>query len=398
MTPTRATVLALTLLTIAGCDGEDSSSAPEGGTKQDRAVPVRVEKVTQGELRVRLELVGEVRARREVEVAAPMSGRLTEVLVEMGQEVEEGQLLARLDEAPLRAKMAEARAAQSVNQAAIRRAQADLRAVSDELARKAPLAEDRLVTPQAMEKLRSRHEAAEASLEVTRSQAKQATASVGVLQQQLRDTRLVAPFAGRVQARLLDPGAVVAAGAPILRLVHADPAVIRFQVSETQVGRLRARYLATDDEPTPVEITVQAYPERTWRGRLVRFSPALDPNNRAATAEAEVDNADGALMAGMYCRVTIDLGGRDDALLVPLKALVEGPSEANPNDQARSVFVVRQGRAKLLPITVGVKQRRQAEVLDGLEASDQVVIEGQSGLREGRKVRVVGPEASGGER
>ena len=117
----------------------------------------------------------------------------------------------------------------------------------------------------------------------------------------------------------------------------------------------------------------------------MRFSPALDPNNRAATAEAEVDNADGALMAGMYCRVTIDLGGRDDALLVPLKALVEGKTERGEPERPGPVGVrgPSGGGPSCCRSPSGSSSVGQAEVLDGLEASDQVVIEGQTRLARG---------------
>jgi len=387
-----------------GCgSGEASQGGQRGGPTKNRPVTVSVESVKVGPIRVRLEFVGEVRARRSVEIAAPAAGKLKSVLVDMGQRVEAGEVLAELDAATVRAKLAEARASLSVSRAAIRRAEAEFRSVDSELARKAPLAEDNLVTPQEMDQLQSRHDASKANLEVSRAQVTQAEAAIQVLSQALVDTRLVAPFGGRIEARLLDPGAVVNAGTPVLRLVHTNPAVVSFQVSEQQVGRLRARMAESEDKGVPVRLALSAYPDKRWTGKLVRIAPALDSRTRAAAAEAEFENEGNELMPGMYCRLSIDLGGREKALLVPLRAVVKRriqtkatgqpttPEQAAAARSGQGVFVVRDDTAHLVPVVLGVEQSRYGEVLEGLNEGDAVVVEGQNALRDGATVKLVSP-------
>ncbi len=399
------TLAAVTTALCVGCSspGGGESNQTRRGSRRDRPVAVRVEEVKTGPLRIALKLVGEVRARREVEIAAPAPGTVVDVLVEMGDAVEEGQLLARLDVAPFRAKLGEARASLNVGRASIRRAEADYGSVSAEVRRKAPLAEDELITAQEMEQLRARQDSSKASIDLARAQAGQAEASIRVIQQQLQDRQLVAPFPGRVQARLLDPGAVVGAGTPVLRLVHTDPAVVRFPVSEQQVGRLRRRLAAGHVD---VVLRAPAYPDGQWTGRLVRLSPALDPESRSATAEAEFANPTSDLMPGMFCRLTIDLGGRDAATQVPLLAVVERPSSPDATDAGagvkvrpnqRSVFVVREGKAKNVAVRLGVEQGDFAEVLDGLSPGARVVVEGQDALRDGQAVTIVGEGSSSTE-
>ena len=100
-------------------------------------------------------------------------------------------------------------------------------------------------------------------------------------------------------------------------------------------------------------------------------------------------------MPGMFCRVSIDLGGRDDALLVPLGALIgrsKGTSRSSVVGKQRgdsAVFIVREGKANRVAIKLGVERGGYGEVLDGLAEGDQVVTEGQVALQDGRAVRVI---------
>ncbi len=313
---------------------------------------------------------------------------LLHYLGELGAEVEQGEILVRLDDGPLRAQVGEAAAAWKVSRAAVVRAKAEHRALASELARKAPLAEDDLVSPLEMDNLRSRHDAARAALEVASAQVDQAAAHLQRLRQDLGDTRLTAPFAGRVAGRLLDPGAVVSSGTTILRLVHTDPAVARFRLSEEEVGLLHA--LRGAEKQLEVLVTVPAYRGRQWRGKLVRLAPALEVESRAAEAEAEIPNPDGALMPGMYCRLGIELGERADLVLLPLVALMDGESEGP------SVFVVRGSKAHKVSVGLGIEGEGHGEVLEGLSPGDVVGVEGQDRLREGRDVRIVAPGADAG--
>lgn len=389
-------LLLITSLTIAVSCGSSDENASETSSRRNKApTPVHVETIKRGALHLDLDLIGEVKARRSVDVAVETTGKLVDVLVEMGDEVTKGQLLAKLDTTQLQAKLAEAQAARAMNKAAIERAEAEYQSTASDLARKAPLAEDELVTPQEMDQLRAKRDSARASVEVARAQVAKSNAAIRVLRQQLGDTRVVAPFDGRVQQRLLDPGAIVKAGSPILRLVHTNPAVVTFQVNEHAVGALRQRSVDSET-PLDVELTLPAYPGKRWTGQLARLAPALDPETRAATAEAEFENGAGDLMPGMFCRVRIDLGGRDNVLLVPLGALVgqskSGSSAASVVGDDRgdnAVFVVREGKVKRTKIRVGAERKGYGEVLVGLEEGAVVVTEGHIGLRDGRAVRVI---------
>jgi RND family efflux transporter MFP subunit len=361
-------------------------------------VPVKVAAVQRGTVKLTLRYPGELTAPETVDVAPEVGGRLLAVTVRMGQAVKEGQLLVRIDDAQMRSQLQEARAALQVARSALRRAEVADKTAATELSRKESLAKRDLITRQEMDNIQSRRDTAAASLAVARAQVSQAAARVGLLQKQLRDTRILSPLTGWVQARHLDPGAVVSAGKAVLRLVRKSPIVVRFKVGERHIGEIRHRL---DAGRLPVQVRVDAYPGRAFSGAVARVAPALDAASRTAAVEAELPNEDGRLMPGMFCRVTLDLGRSSGALLLPLRALVTHGS--GESDGEGKVFVVQGGRARLTTVQLGAvepppgpgqDEGERGEVLRGLTRGQQVVVEGQDGLQDGAAVQVVGRGAA----
>jgi membrane fusion protein (multidrug efflux system) len=136
-------------------------------------------------------------------------------------------------------------------------------------------------------------------------------------------------------------------------------------------------------------------------GKVARISPALDKTTRSAVVEAEVQNPSGKVAPGMYCRVELDLGRREDALLLPAAALLDNARQAAVSTGVTTpaeakVYIVRSGRAHQQKVALGAKSDGYFEVVDGLEDGAEVVIEGASLLKEGAKVKVLetGGEAS----
>lgn len=386
-------VIAFVAALCAGCQ-KDREGARSGTAAKVRAVPVKVAVIERGKIRVALRYPGELKAPETVEVASEVGGRLEAVTVRMGQQVKPGQLLVRVDDAQLRSQLQEARAALLVARSSLKRAQVEDQTAATELKRKASLARRDLITRQEMDNVTSRRDTAAASLSVAQAQVSQAQARVGLLEKQLRDTRILAPFAGWVQARHLDPGAVVSPGTAVLQLVRKSPIVVRFKVGERHIGEIRRRLAAGS---LPVQIHVDAYPKEPFSGAVVRVAPALDAASRTVAVEAELPNEDGRLMPGMFCRVTLDLGESAGTLLLPLRALVTRSSGGQQG--AGKVFVVQGGRAKRVQVQLGAEeaptgpgqeQAERGEVLAGLTEGQQVVVEGQDGLEDGAVVEVVG--------
>jgi membrane fusion protein (multidrug efflux system) len=148
-----------------------------------------------------------------------------------------------------------------------------------------------------------------------------------------------------------------------------------------------------------VSVKVHAYPGREFTGKVVRTSPGLEAASRTVAVEAELANPDDRLMPGMYARVRMNLGKRENALLLPLKALVDrrafqakskaSPSRRSMADGQTRVFVVRNGKARQVPVVLGVRNERYAEILSGLNEGARVITDGRETARDGRPVRIV---------
>ncbi|MGA9523919.1 MAG: efflux RND transporter periplasmic adaptor subunit, partial [Myxococcaceae bacterium] len=203
------------LLAASGCSKDDAAAA-QAKARGPRPVAVRVAPVERGQLSVLSEHPGELFA-DAVDIAPRLSGRLVEVKVRLGDSVEKGQVVARLDDADLSHQLQEARAALLTAEANGKRAEANLELARTELARKAPLAKDELVSAQELSEIQARVASIEAEVAAAKAQEAQARARMGLLEEQRKDMRLVAPFDGTVAERRLDPGATVGPSTPVLR-------------------------------------------------------------------------------------------------------------------------------------------------------------------------------------
>ena len=382
----------LAALAASGCKKKNSQGGPgKGKDQKNRTFAVRVEALERGDIHRSITFVGELQASESVEVSSKIPGRVEKIKVNMGDKVEEGDVLAIIDDSELRAQLEEAKASISVYEASVVKAKAEHKNAKAQLERREKLAQQKLITPQELDNARTAVATAAASLDVAKSQQSQARARVKLLKSQLSDTKIKASFSGYVDARHLDGGAVVNAGTPIMKLVRKQPIVARFQVEERYIGEITNHMAGSE---VSVAVKVDAYPGEIFSGTIVRLSPGLQSGSRTAVVEAEIANDDSRLMPGMYCRVQVEFGAKKDVIVVPLKAVLEdidrSGSGGGTEGKGEKVYVVREGRAKLAPVTIGWKQDDVGEVIEGLKEGDSVVVEGHGQLADGAKVKVLG--------
>jgi RND family efflux transporter MFP subunit len=243
--------------------------------------------------------IGVIVAGGAVDVAARGEGRLEEVGVQVGDEVRQGALLARLDTAELRRELA-------VAQANLRAAEAEagvtriaLEETRERLRRRADprqlalgaLSEEELAT------VKYQEQTAEARLRVAEAQVQQRQAQVEQLQQRLADAQVRAPFDGRVAMRYLDAGAQVAAGRPIVHLIRSGARQVRFAIPEDAAPRVRAGQ--------PVDVEVPRL-ERPLRGRVEHVSPEVDAAARMVLAVASLEEpSEDPVPSGLEVRVRL---------------------------------------------------------------------------------------------
>lgn len=352
---------------------------PPGVAAAPSSAPVRTTAVTRETLTLLGEYAGELDA-DVAEVAARTSGLLESVSVRIGDRVKAGQLLAIVDASEAKKQLAEIEAGLGAARASRSRAASQLDVARRTLARTEPLLADRLVSPQEVDVLSSEVEARGAELEAADAEIAQGKARAEVLREQVRQARIVAPFAGKVAERRLDPGTVVSAGTPIVRIVADGPMRVRFRVPEHDLSRV--------SEGQPLVLTTQATGEREFEGHIGRLSAEVSPQDRSIAVEGTLDGAHDVLRRGMFVRVRVTLGAIEEATTLPGQAIVE--RLAADGTLRKGIFVLDRNEAKFVPTSIVGRAGDRVAIQAAIAADAKVIVEGQENLRDGAKVRDVG--------
>lgn len=343
------------------------------------SAPVRTAALARETLPLSGEYTGELDA-DVAEVGARTSGLLESVAVRIGDRVRAGQLLAVVDASEVRKQLAEIEASFGAARATRARASTQLEVATRTLARTEPLLADRLVSPQEVDELTSTVEARRAELEGAEAELAQGRARAEVLREQLKQARIVAPFAGRIAERRLDPGTVVAAGTPIVRIVADGPMRVRFRIPEHDLGRVV--------EGQPFVLTTRATGDREFRGTIGRLSAEVSAEDRSVAVEGTLDATHDVLRRGMFVRVRVTLGNLEDAPVVAGQAIVErlGPD----GNLRKGLFVIDGDSARFVPAEVRGRSGDRVAIEADLADGARVIVEGQENLRDAAKVRDVG--------
>jgi RND family efflux transporter MFP subunit len=221
--------------------------------------------------------IGVVIARDKVDVAAKQAGEVVEILVRIGDRVKAGAPLARLDQRPIREALAVTRAELEAARADLARARLEIEETKERLDRRQALAAS--VAREELESARYAMRRASAARDRADAEVGHQRARLQQLERQLTDATITAPFSGTIAMRYLDPGVIVAAGTPVVRLIASEDLWVRFAVPADHAGRL-----AVDAEVVvEIESIVTAVPA------VVRqLSPELDPNSQMILVEAEL--------------------------------------------------------------------------------------------------------------
>ena len=341
-------------------------------------VAVKLGAVRLGSAEEKISAVGSLMARRSVAMAPKIGGRVERVLVEIGDRVNAGQLIAQVDARTLQEELREAEAALKVAEATLKGKQAELLDLTRKLERAKRLFEKNFVSREELDTLDSERNAAAAQVELARAQIVQMKARLANAKLRLSEAQLNAPFSGYVEKRLVDPGAMVSAGTPMVALVDIDPVKVIIPVVERHYPKISVGQNAT--------VTCDAFSGQRFEGQVVRLAPVLSQETRTGDVEIEIANPRGQLKPGMFARVEIAVNQRQDVLLVPEGALVKTP-------EGHGVFRVQgSGRdiakVQLVPVVLGAGRDGQSEIRGELKPGDQVVTLGVNLLKDGQSVRI----------
>jgi multidrug efflux pump subunit AcrA (membrane-fusion protein) len=333
---------------------------------------------------------GTVRGAQTAVVTSKATGTVREIRVRAGDEVQRGQTLALLDAAAVEANLARARAheraaAEALDEAeeAIGAATAEARVAEVTFARNRNLLAERAVTRQELDESQARERSARAQVAMARARKARAEAGIAEARAEvqaaraaLADTRIVAPFAGRVIERRVDPGSLASPSTPLFLIDRRGPLRVDVPVEESLAGRVRVGDRAE----------VEVGDGERLEGRVSEVVPSIDPATRAFLVKIELPPSAGReLQPGMFARALFRVGTAE-RLRVPRSAIVQ----AGALDR---LFVVEEGRARLRLVTLGRAADgdgdEAVEVLSGLDPGELVIVSPPIRLRDGARVESV---------
>lgn len=335
-------------------------------------VPVKVQTVKLGRVVQSIDYNGDIKAEFEVKVFSKIPDRIEELYVDEGDFVNKGDPIAKIFAATIE---------QGVRQAEARLAAA--KAQESNLLLEYDRAK-RLSKENAMSK--QQYDTIEAQYQSTQAQVEQAEAALASIKSQLQDATVTAPISGIIGQRFYEAGDMAAPQLPIVTIVQMDRVKIHFNVTESDLGKLKIGQEA--------QVKVESYPEQIFKGKVSKISPVLDPLTRMAKVEVLVDNRNKKLKPGMFARVTVITGVLKDVIAIPRYPTIERTSLKKINGQNivvknYSVFVVNEGVAHQRDLKVEYVNHDKIAVRSGLQVGDKIVVEGQNNLRDGMPVNVV---------
>ncbi len=378
----RLTLGALAVAALLAACGQGSApvAGPGGGMPP---AEVGVVTVTPGDIGLVTELPGRLEASRVAQVRARAAGILQKRLFTEGSDVQAGQALFEIDASPYKAAFDSA-------QAGLAKAEANLSQASAQAERYKPLAEAKAVSQQEFIAAQAAQKQAEADVAVGK-------AAVQTARINLAYAAVTAPISGRIGRALVTEGALVGQGeATQLAVVQQiNPMYVNFTQSAGDVMKLRQALAqgklkrANGGQAASVRVVLEDGSEYARAGKLLFSDLTVDATSGQITLRAEVPNPDNSLLPGLYVRVRLEQAQASNAITLPQQAVTRSP-------QGDSVMVVgSDGKVKPRPVKVGGQQGGQWVVLDGLQAGEQVMVEGFQKLRGDAPVKPVPWQAPG---
>jgi membrane fusion protein (multidrug efflux system) len=347
-TPTTipATLRAITLFSaalITACGVGEASVPNSDAIQAATRVPVETTTPYRSDINATYSASASISSDADAPVTARVAGELVDLLVEEGDRVAAGQILARLDGERLRLEMLSAKA--------------NLERARKEYSRNTDLHKRGLVSSAMFEGLKYDLESLKATYDLKR------------LNYDYSNIR--ATISGVVSTREIKLGESLAIGQVAFRITETSELVAYLQIPQAELAKFTAGHEAT--------VEVASMPGYDFAATIVRISPTIDARNGTFRATAMIDNADGKLAPGMFGQFTIAYERHANALVIPVNALLD-------EDEETSVYVVRNGEVIRHAVEIGIQEDGRVEILSGLLEDDHVVVVGHSGLRDGSKV------------
>ena len=385
-------VLAIAL-NAAGCSRTETAQA-RGRDTAARAVTI--ESAKEETVNRAVELVGTLAAVDQVTISSEADGKVSRILADLGDRVKAGQPLIQVDREKQQYNFDQQRASlekalaqlgapdprhlpEAEKTPDVQKASADLAQAKQAYDRASQLFTRTLVPQQTLDDAATAVQSKQASYDLSLQNAKNLRASIQASEasmkladRQLRDTEIRAPFDGIVEKRLVNLGELVKTQMPVMAVVRVDPLKVIAEIPEKMAPWIK--------EGQPVQLHVDAYPDRAFIGKVSRISPAVNTATRAFPFEALIPNHDATLKPGTFARVHIESGKVDRVLTLPYSAM-------QYRYGVNRVFLVEGDKLAVRELRVGDRLGDRIEILSGVKAGDRVVANDIDKLTDGMPVK-----------
>lgn len=429
----------IALLAAAGCGkSEKTAAVTEAASAPPKILKISTVRPVLREVSSSVQTTGSFLAEESSDVAPPAAGRVIETPVDAGAFVQQGQVLAKLEDRDAQLRLQAALASEQQAEASLRQAESHIglpqggkfdannvpevlsaRASYDSAVAQAKMSEAdaqrydaliktgdvsqsaydkaRTASDTAKEQANSARQMYEAALNTARqsfqgvinAQASLAgaKAQTAIARKAVEDTIIKAPFTGYISSRPIAVGQYVALTAKIATLVRVTPLKLELQVQESSGPQLK---LDSD-----VEASVPGYPGRVFHGKVTAINPTVDPNSRTIAVEAKFPNQDLALKPGMFATARILLNGSSMGLFLPRAAILTDPST-----NSSQIFFVRDGKARVavvqLGAQLGAEEGNLVQILSGIAPEFVVARDHLTDLYDGEPVETYGVPTGAG--
>lgn len=318
--------------------------------EKPRGLPAEVVKIQPETLRHELQAVGTLEAWESVIIRPEQNGLITKILFNESHTVKQGDTLFELNADSYRAEVAQARARVSLSLNEFKRA----------------------------EKLLKKRVGSVNDRDTTLAQLRVDEARLEVARTLLKKMSIKTPFDGVIGLRNVSPGDYVTSGQDLVQLTDISKMKVEFSLPETVLSQIKTGQI--------VSLNVAAYPQAKFNGEVYAISPVADARSHNIRVKAIVNNESGQLRPGLFSKISVLLSADNNALLVPEEAII-------PNNGAFLVMRMDENNSvSMVPVTLGVRQGDQVQILNGLNAEDVIVTAGHLKLRPGMPITPIFPQ------
>ena len=382
-------VLFLVILSVLGFGGWSAyqriqSAQSSSGMRPAAAVPVEIVAIRKDTIKDIGVFTGSLNARSLFTVAPKVSGWLRELLVDVGDEVSRNQVIAVLDDAEYTQQVDQAQAELRVAQANAQNSSSDYELAKREYDRVQALREKQIASASELDSAEASFNSVKTQLDVSNAQVEQKAAALEAAKLKLSYTKVRAfweadPNSPSQQSdnrvvgeRFVDVGALVQVNQPIVSILQNNVLLAVVYVVEKDYPKIKIGQEAVID--------TDAYPGKTFSGKIARIAPLLQETSRQARVEIEIPNPEQLLKPGMFIRAKIEFADHENVTLVPRSAVVR-------RNETQGVFIIDKSslKAQFVPVTVGIMNNEVAEILVP-EISGFVATLGNHLLEEGSAV------------